>query len=154
MKRRFAALIALVLALALPVTAIAVRARTSLTAVESDVMCVVCGDPLALSGSPQAVSERQYIVRLIRQGRTKAEIERELVAQYGPALLGKPPASGFSISLYVLPPVLVLIGVAILVVTLPRWRARRDATATPAADLALAPAEAQRVDEELSRYGG
>lgn len=122
-------------------------------------MCVVCGEPLAVAQSPEAVSERQYILTLIRRGETKAQIERQLVDQYGPAVLAKPPASGFSLSLYVLPPALVVIGVTILVVTLPRWRARtrqrrEAAAAASGTDLALNPSETQRLDEELARYGG
>jgi cytochrome c-type biogenesis protein CcmH len=137
----------------------AVRIRTTLTAVEADVMCVVCGEPLAVAQSPEAVSERQYILTLIRRGETKAQIERQLVAQYGPAVLARPPASGFSLSLYVLPPALVVVGVAILVVTLPRWRARtrkrrEAAAAAPGSELALNPSETQRLDEELARYSG
>jgi cytochrome c-type biogenesis protein CcmH len=159
MRRQLAVLLALLLAFALPGTALAVRARTSLTAVEADVMCVVCGEPLALANSPQAISERAYIRMLIGRGETKAQIERQLVAQYGPAVLAKPPASGFSISLYVLPPALVVIGVVILVVTLPRWRARtrkrrEAAAAAPGTPLGLDPSDAQRLDEELARFGG
>lgn len=159
MRRSLAALLASLLTLAVPATAMAVRIRTTLTAVEADVMCVVCGEPLAVAQSPEAVSERQYILTLIRRGETKAQIERQLVAQYGPAVLARPPASGFSLSLYVLPPALVVIGVAILVVTLPRWRARtrkrrEAAAAAPGSELELNPSETQRLDEELARYGG
>ena len=159
MRRPLALLLALLLALATPATAMAVQIRTSLTAVEADVMCVVCGEPLALANSPQAISERAYIRMLIGRGETKAQIERNLVAQYGPAVLAKPPASGFSLSLYVLPPALVVIGVVILVVTLPRWRARtrrrREAEAgTPGTEQALNPSDAKRLDEELAHYGG
>jgi cytochrome c-type biogenesis protein CcmH len=158
-KRSLAALLALLVALALPSAAIAVRIRASLTSIENDVMCVACHESLAVAQSPQAYAEREYIVMLIKRGETKAQIERELVAQYGEAVLAKPPASGFSLSLYVLPPALVAVGLMILVVTLPRWRARArrrgdPAGAAPAASLALNPADAQRVDEELSRYGG
>ncbi len=159
MRRPLSALLALLLTLAVPATAMGIRIQTTLTAVEADVMCVVCGEPLAVAQSPEAVSERQYIVRLIRRGETKAQIERQLVAQYGPAVLARPPASGFSLSLYVLPPALVLIGVAILAVTLPRWRARtrqrRAAAATgPGTEVALAPGDSRRLDDELARYGG
>ncbi len=156
--RKLAALTALLAMLGLPAAALAVRARTSLTAVEADAMCVVCGESLAVAQSPQADSERAYIVMLINRGDTKPQILRELVAQYGPAVLAKPPASGFSLSLYVLPPALVAAGLLILALTLPRWRARtrrRAATAAmPAAALALNPADAQRLEDELSRYDG
>jgi len=158
MIRRLTALAVFLVVLTGPAAAIAVTPKTSLTAVESDAMCVVCGEPLAVAQSPQAYSERAYIVMLVNRGETKPQILRELVAQYGPAVLAKPPASGFSLSLYILPPALVAIGVLILVLTLPRWRARTRrraaASATPSAALALNPSDAQRLDDELSRYGG
>lgn len=120
-------------------------------------MCVVCHEPLAVAQSPQADAERAYILMLIHRGETKAQIERQLVAQYGSSVLGKPPAQGFSLLLYVLPPVLVAIGLAILAFTLPRWRRRATARAGTAAampTLALSSGEAERLEDELSRYPG
>lgn len=154
MRARLVA-IALVGLLAVPAVAGAVQIRTSLTAVEADVMCTVCHEPLAVAQSPQADSERAYIQTLIQRGETKAQIERELVVQYGPSVLAKPPARGFSLSLYILPPALVVIGLLILAVTLPRWRRRSAAAASaPSSAVALSPVESQRLDDELSRYGG
>ena len=143
-------------ALTLPSAGLAIQIRTSLTAVQADVMCVACHEPLAVAQSPQAASERSYIQLLIGRGETKAEIERQLVAQYGPSVLAKPPAQGFSLSLYILPPALVAIGVVILLVTLPRWRRRSAAQAAGAANPApaLSLAEAQRLDDELRSFGG
>ena len=156
MRRKLAALSALLVTLAFPAAAMAVRIRASLTDIENDVMCVACRESLAVAQSPQADAERAYILMLIRRGETKAQIERQLVAQYGEAVLAKPPASGFSLSLYVLPPALVAIGLAIVVVTLPRWRARARSRndAAAAGPVALNPADAKRLDDELSRYGG
>ena len=57
-----------------------------------------------------------------------------MVAQYGPAVLAKPPASGFNLVIYVLPPVLVAIGVVTLLIAIPRWRRRsRLAASSPLA---------------------
>jgi cytochrome c-type biogenesis protein CcmH len=142
--------------LALPASALAVPARASLTDIENDVMCVVCNEPLAVSQSPQADQERSFIRTLIAQGKTKPQIERALVFQYGPAVLGKPPAHGFNLTVYVLPPAIVVLGIVVLALTLPRWRRRARATrAGP--DLSaprLEAAEERRLEEELSRYGG
>jgi cytochrome c-type biogenesis protein CcmH len=140
--------------LALPAAAGAAVARTSLTDVEADVMCVACHEPLAVAQSPQADSERAYILRLVRRGETKTQIERDLVAQYGPSVLGRPPAHGFSLALYILPPALVAIGLAVLAFTLPRWRRRAAARSASSPPLALTQGEAQRLDDELSRYPG
>ncbi len=149
---------AIVAMLALPAPALAVHPRASLTDIENDVMCVVCNESLAVAQSSQADQERSYIQMLINQGDTKAQIERKLVAQYTPAVLGRPPAQGFALSLYVLPPALVILGAAILLFTLPRWRARSRARAAQAQEagsnpsLELSPEESERVREELARF--
>jgi cytochrome c-type biogenesis protein CcmH/NrfF len=70
------------------------------------------------------------------------------------AVLGKPPAHGFNLLVYILPPALLAIGAATLAVTLPRWRRR---TRTAASDQAaavpeLSAADARRLDEDLARF--
>jgi cytochrome c-type biogenesis protein CcmH len=138
---------------ATPAQALVSTPRASLTDIENDVMCVACREPLAVAQAPQAYAERDYIRSLIAQGKTKREIEQALVAQYGPAVLAKPPAHGFNLTVYVLPPALLLLGAAILAIALPRWRRRTRATAvgTPAKPR-LTPADARRLEEDLARY--
>jgi cytochrome c-type biogenesis protein CcmH len=130
--------------------------RTSLTDVEQDVMCPSCREPLAVAQSPQADYERTYIRRLIAEGLTKQQIERNLVGQYGTEVLGRPPASGFNLTVYLLPPAIVAVGIAILAVTLPRWRRRARAAQAraPGAEQKLQPAEAARLEHELSQFRG
>jgi len=136
--------------------------RASLTDIENDVMCTLCHESLAVAQSPQADAERNYIRGLIAQGETKQQILNDMVAQYGSNVLGKPPASGFNLTVYILPPALLAFGIAILAITLPRWRRRtRAATATArSADNdddkapALDPAEAARLEHELSQFRG
>jgi cytochrome c-type biogenesis protein CcmH len=136
--------------------AAAAHSRASLLDIENDVMCVVCNEPLAVSQSPQADQERSFIEGLIAKGETKPQIERALVVEYGTGVLGRPPAHGFNLTVYVLPPALLAIGIAILALTLPRWRRRaraargRAAVAGPSLD----PSDNRRLDEDLSRYAG
>jgi cytochrome c-type biogenesis protein CcmH len=152
------AVAAALLALALPLAAAdAVAPRASLTDIENDVMCVACHEPLAVAGSPQADAERSYIRSLIAAGETKAQIETALVGQYGPAVLGRPPAHGFNLTVYILPPALVLIGAGMLAFTLPKWRRRSRAAEAEAAERArsapqLSPDDARRLDEDLIRH--
>ncbi len=131
-----------------------VKVRANYTDVLNDVMCTSCHEPLALAQSPQAISERAYIRGLIAKGYTKPQIEDALVTQYGEAVLGKPPASGFNLTVYILPPALVLAGIAFLAFTLPRWKRRARAAAnTPlAGGPALGAADAQRLNEDLARF--
>ncbi len=134
----------------------AVTPRASLTEIESEVMCTACREPLEVAQSPQADSERAYIRGLIAQGETKSQILDNLVAQYGPAVLGKPPAHGFNLTVYVIPVAILALGAAILAFTLPRWRrrtralARERAPTTPPLDAA----DAQRLEQELSQFRG
>ena len=141
---------------AMTATASAATQRASLTDIQNDVMCVSCHEPLAVSQSPQGDAERNFIRGLIAQGMTKSQIINALVQQYGTAVLGRPPASGFNLTVYIVPPAIVVIGLAVLAVTLPRWRRRtRSAAAQPAAvGPRLSPSETRRLDEELRRFGG
>lgn len=154
---RLLALVSLTsLALAPATLAASRHPRASLTDIENDVMCTLCHESLAVANSPQADSERNYIRGLIAQGETKQQIERNLVAQYGPEVLGRPPASGFNLTVYVLPPAIVAVGIVILAITLPRWRRRSRAAAnrSPGPAPALDPAEASRLEHELSQFRG
>lgn len=148
---------ATLLAGAASASAAAATPRTSLTAIWNDVMCVSCREPLSVAQSPQAYAERSFIRGLVAQGYTKAQIERALVAQYGPSVLGKPPARGFNLTVYVLPPAIFVAGIGILIVTLPRWRRRARARApeqAPSSAAALSPADQRRLDEELGHFAG
>jgi cytochrome c-type biogenesis protein CcmH len=132
------------------------KPRASLTEIENDVMCTVCREPLAVANSLEADQERAYIRGLIAKGLTKKQIEQNLVVQYGVNVLGRPPAHGFNLTIYILPPAILAAGVAIIALTLPRWR-RRTRAATPASDQALSPLdpiEQQRLDQELSQFRG
>jgi cytochrome c-type biogenesis protein CcmH len=159
MTRRLAApLLALAICLApllTPISAIAAaRPRASLTDIENDVMCPSCRESLAVAESPQSYAERNFIRQLIAQGLDKQQIEQALVAQYGPAVLAKPPASGFDLTVYLIPAAIVLLGLGTLAVVLPRWR--RSARARLATPLALGPqlsaADARRLEEDLGRF--
>jgi cytochrome c-type biogenesis protein CcmH len=159
-RRTAAALVAIAATALAPATAIATAdtaPKASLTDIENDVMCVSCHEPLAVAQSPQAIAERNYVRALIAQGKTKAQIEQALVGQYGPAVLGKPPAHGFNLTVYILPPLILIAGIGTLVLLLPKWRRRSRANAkarTPSPEPSIATADAHRLDEELRRYGG
>ncbi len=158
MTRRAVALIALLGLIVAPIwlaaPAGAITARASLSEIENEVMCVSCREPLALAQSPQAFAERNFVRNLVNQGQTKQQIEQALVLQYGTAVLGRPPASGFNLTVYILPPALVALGLLVLAVTLPRWRRRaRAAAAAPrVSGPQLGAADARRLEEDLARY--
>lgn len=143
------------LALAATGTATATTPKTSLRAVESEVMCVSCGVPLAIAESPQADAERAEIRRLVAQGKSKSEIKDALVAQYGDRVLATPKDKGFGLAAYLVPIVLVLLALAAGIVFLPKWRQRARETAgarAAAQGPRLTDADARRLEEDLARY--
>jgi cytochrome c-type biogenesis protein CcmH len=157
MRRAAALMLVAILALGAAGPALAaVTPRASLTDIEGDVMCPSCKEPLEVAQSPQAQAEKSFIQGLIDKGYTKSQIEQQLVGQYGLAVLGKPPAHGFNLTVYILPPALVLAGAAILAYTLPKWRRRSRAVAAGESPMQapgpLTAADAQRLDEDLARH--
>ena len=115
--------------------------RASLTDIEAEVMCPICGTLLELSESPQAQRERAFIERLIAAGKTKAQIKDALVAQYGPRVLALPRASGFDLSAYLIPAIAFLVAAAALAVGVARWR--RNAKPPDSAPPAVRPPRAR-----------
>ena len=120
--------LATLLALAMLVPAVATAGppqRASLSDLEREVMCLVCGTTLNVSDSPQADRERAFIRTLIAQGKTKKQIEDALVAQYGRGVLATPPDSGFDLAVWIVPGLVVVLAGTAIAFAVVRWRRRR-----------------------------
>lgn len=149
------ALLATVLGLlALSAPALAATPQTTLTEIEGEVMCPICGTLLELAESPQSERERALISRLIAEGRTKAEIKDELVAQYGDRVLALPQGSGFDLSAYLVPAIGFVLAVAVVAFSIWRWRRRPGPTDGDGDAAPRAPSgeEAERLEADLARY--
>jgi cytochrome c-type biogenesis protein CcmH len=153
-RSALALLAAVTLALAgLPPTATAAPApQTTVSEVEGEVMCPICGTLLELSDSPQARREKVYVARLVGEGKSKAEVKDALVEQYGPAVLALPEAKGFDLSAYLVPVVAILVAVGALALSVTRWR--RDGDRSRPQGQAAAPQgeAAERLEADLRRY--
>jgi cytochrome c-type biogenesis protein CcmH/NrfF len=134
--------------------ALAAHPKVSLTGIESQYMCTSCHEPLPLAQSPQAQSEKQFLTGLVNQGLTARQIRAQMVANYGVGVLGQPPAHGFNLTVYILPPAIVVLGIALLAYTLPKWRARsRQAAAEqPRGAPPLNSEDAKRLKDDLARF--
>ena len=143
-----------VLALAVLAPTAAAEQRASLPEIEKQVMCPVCGTLLQLAESPQALREKAFISRLIKEGRTEAQIKDALVAEYGNEVLALPPHSGFSLSAYLVPIVALLIAAAALAAGVWRWRRAGGGPKDGGTPRAAGPSgeDAERLDADLARY--
>jgi cytochrome c-type biogenesis protein CcmH len=148
-----AALAALAAALLLVAPALAATPRTSLSDVEDEVMCPICGTLLQLAESPQAQRERAFVKRQIAAGKSKAEVKDALVNQYGSAVLALPGGSGFDLSAYLVPAIAFLLAALGLALGLRRWRrAARPAGRAPPAAPGPRGEDAERLDADIARY--
>jgi cytochrome c-type biogenesis protein CcmH/NrfF len=115
-------------------------------------MCSICGTPLGLaSEAPQAQRERAYIERLIADCRSKDEIKRALVAQFGESVLALPGDAGDDNGIedtlvYVIPALGIVLAGAGIAFAATRWRRR------PKAGAAGPSGDSGRVDLDMERY--
>ncbi|MCC6641594.1 MAG: cytochrome c-type biogenesis protein CcmH [Deltaproteobacteria bacterium] len=118
----------------------------------SELMSPYCpGRALPDCPSPQAAELRQWIVVQEREGRTRDDVLRQLLARFGDEMLQKPRARGFGLTAYGMPIASVVSGGVLLVVFLRRETVRRSGAA---ASSPYAPADAELgrlVDEEFRR---
>jgi len=121
---------------------------------EGQYMCISCHEPLDQVNSPQAISEKQQLASLLGRGLNTTQVRKAMVTQYGVGVLAKPPAHGLNLTVYILPPAVLLAGVLLLIYMLPKWRARarRNAGKDPPKADPLAPEDADRLDDELAKF--
>ncbi len=109
--------------------------------IDSVVRCPTCEDlSVAQSTAPAAQAVRATVAQQISQGRTDQQIESYLVDRYGASIELDPPASGWSLLVWLLPLIGGAIAVTILVVVLVRRRgAAGGEPGDPMADATLNP---------------
>lgn len=151
MRRAAAIALALLLALAAPAAA-----KESYTDLEDELMCVSCNVALNVAESAQADQQKDALRRFVDEGLTKQQILDQMVAIYGENVLAEPEGEGFSLLAWLVPIGSALALIALGLVLLPRWRARRrdgdddgDDDGSPPLD----PADAARVDADMARLG-
>ena len=144
--------VAAVAALALAAPALASDAHPTLNELEGEVMCPICHTTLDQSSSAAAQRIKAFIVRRIRAGDSKSEIERRLVADFGPAILAQPPKHGFDLLAWLLPIAGILAGAVAIGFAAWRWTRRREPEPALVGVGSLDPELERRLDDELRRF--
>ena len=85
------------------------------------IMCPVCpGESIDQSANPLAGQMRAIVYEKLNEGWTDRQIEDFFVERYGPSVLLQPPAQGFSLAAWLVPPVAFVLAIVSLLLTL-RW---------------------------------
>lgn len=98
--------------------------------------------------SPQAAELRSWIADQETAGRSRADVEAQLYAQFGDVILQAPTAQGFGLAAYVVPVVAFACGGAVVWLFL---RRQRRVAAGPAPLAAADPEVERQIDEELAQ---
>lgn len=139
-------------------------------AVAKDLFCPVCENvPLDVCPTQACADWRELIRTQLAEGKTRAEIHDYFARQYGDGVLADPPKRGFSLILWVLPLVGVVVAAGLFVQYMRQLRRQGEkgpspqgsgaplnaqAIPTPSARQPAAPTEAKtdyiaRIEEEL-----
>jgi cytochrome c-type biogenesis protein CcmH len=115
-------------------------------AIDAQLRCPSCEDvSVAQSSAPAAVAIRRIVAERVAAGQSDADVEAYLVSRYGEDILLRPPTSGGTSALWVLPAVAVVGGGAGLGLSF--WRRRRVGQVEPSAD------DRRRVESALADRG-
>lgn len=99
----------------------------------TELRCPDCeGLSVADSSTPSAQAIRADLARRTSSGESDASIQSVYVSRYGASILLKPPASGLSLLVWLLPVLALGLGGAGLAVAFTRWRRQPRLIATDA----------------------
>ena len=146
---RGAAVLVAALALAGPAAA-CTSPRTSLTALEGEIMCPTCRTTLDQSDSAAARRIEIFIQHRIDQCATEAQIKDELVANFGAGILAAPPHKGFDLLAWWLPLGGVILGALAVALGVWRWSRTRGPDDEPPPS-GLDDETERRLDDLLAR---
>ena len=91
--------------------------------ISGELMCPVCeGQSVAESNAQLARDMRAVIKTKLLEGKSKEEIIDYFISSYGETILASPPPRGFSVILWLLPVLSVLIGAAIILRSIRGYR--------------------------------
>lgn len=118
-------------------------------ALEATIIAPCCySQQVSVHQSPAADEVRKDVRARLAAGQTREQILNAYVGQYGKRILAQPPAEGFDLALYVLPPLLLLGSAAMVIWLVRRFSGRAVAVAEPALATPAGDYD-QKLDDEL-----
>lgn len=144
---RRALAVALVVLVALPAFAGALTVRE----VAREVRCPTCNTSLDVSSAPVALRMKAYIADRIAEGWDKDRIIDGLAAEFGESIRATPSTSGFDLLAWLVPGVVVALGLVAIPVVARTWRRRGPAAVD--APPAISDEDRRRLDDELGPPG-
>ena len=117
-------------------------------AIAATIKCPQCTDEsMATSNAPTSVAGRAEIARRLRAGQTSAQIRAFFASRYGDTILLTPKSTGFDSLIWILPVIVLVVGIAGLTAAFLRWR-RLAPTAPTTDDRELVDEARHRTSEE------
>lgn len=152
MRRALTILLAMLAAWA-PAVAMADEVRgVDVQQLERELRCPTCNAPLAVSNSPAADQIKAEIRRRAAAGQSEEQIKDALVKDFGREVLATPPKEGFDLVAWIVPSIVVLIGLVSIPFITRRWsrRSRRgEGDRAPSEAPRATSEEMERLDEAL-----
>jgi cytochrome c-type biogenesis protein CcmH len=129
----WALVIVLALLASVPAQAAAPVSEDSVHEIAAQLRCVVC-QSLSVADSPSETAHqmRDIIRERLAAGESPEQVKAYFVARYGTWILLSPPRQGFTLLVWVVPFVAILVGLALVLVVVRRWSRRRAAAPEPA----------------------
>ena len=124
--------------------------------VQESLICPACLDDrmtVASCNDSTAEQTRQDIQQRLASGQTKDEIIDAYVAQYGETILASPRKSGFNLVAWIIPPLAVIGGTALVYVAVTRWvRNYGGKTPKKTSKRIIDEVDEERLNEEMIKY--
>jgi cytochrome c-type biogenesis protein CcmH len=127
--------------------------------IAKQLFCPVCENtPLDVCPTQACAQWRALIREKLAAGWTEDQIKQYFVDQYGARVLSEPPRTGLNWLVYLVPPILFVVGVVILVRTFrpPKESSRTEASPASAEESPVSPGSASdeyvaRLEDELKK---
>jgi len=120
-------------------------------AIAKQLFCPVCENtPLDVCATQACAQWRELIRKQLSEGWTADQIKEYFATQYGVRVLAEPPRQGLNWLVYIIPPVLMLIGVYVLFRALQSMRKPAPA-GVEEEEISVQDDYLRRVEEELKK---